>query len=565
MTRINFFLSLLILFFSLFASLNIASAQDFTHVISNSENWRDVYSSLHYSNLKGVSSDFLVSRNHGTILLNDINKNNFIRVISSSDRRFVVNYPSIIRDRDFRDVDELIVKNANLELIEELPDIKNFVIVGNTYGYNAIAAVPYAIQNNAWVFFADRTTIAEIDSILMNREVSNVLFYGHLEREIRDTLSKYNPEVINTGDRFLDNVEIVKKFAEKDSIRQVLLTNGEFIEKELMGGRQPILFTGKENVPTQIRDYIKSSDIEVGVLVGSDLVGAATNIRRDTGISVIVKFARGARSPTGAVSAVEGLDLYFLPFPILNLTLNSVRYNTATSNLEVTYESQSNSPIYFRGQIDLKGEDGRNIASVGDMDSVFISPNEFKTMIYPGVTLPGGEEITAEVYALYGESTNSLEKILQGSVILQRVSVIDNCDLEFLKVDYIKPQKVFSIRVRNLGSADCWTNAELVDIIFEGEKITVGSGEAILIRDGKKGNIIIEKDMEDIDLEDNPFVDLVVYYGERKEGLVNTFRGRFELGIVWISTTIVFLILILLIILLFWIFLLAKRRRRKRR
>ena len=39
-----------------------------------------------------------------------------------------------------------------------------------------------------------------------------------------------------------------------------------------MGGESPILFTGKENVPDKIRDYIKSSQIEIGVLIGNDLV-----------------------------------------------------------------------------------------------------------------------------------------------------------------------------------------------------------------------------------------------------------------------------------------------------
>jgi hypothetical protein len=29
--------------------------------------------------------------------------------------------------------------------------------------------------------------------------------------EIRDTLSKYNPEIIDNNDRFKDNIEIVKK------------------------------------------------------------------------------------------------------------------------------------------------------------------------------------------------------------------------------------------------------------------------------------------------------------------------------------------------------------------
>ena len=53
------------------------------YVISNSENWQDVYSSIMYANLKGIESDFLVSTAHGPILLNGINKDYNLLIVSS--------------------------------------------------------------------------------------------------------------------------------------------------------------------------------------------------------------------------------------------------------------------------------------------------------------------------------------------------------------------------------------------------------------------------------------------------------------------------------------------------
>jgi hypothetical protein len=52
-----------------------------------------------------------------------------------------------------------------------------------------------------------------------------------------------------------------------------------------MSGEYPTLFIGTNNVPDEIRNYIKSSNIEVGVLIGNELVGSATTVRRETGIS----------------------------------------------------------------------------------------------------------------------------------------------------------------------------------------------------------------------------------------------------------------------------------------
>ena len=67
-----------------------------------------------------------------------------------------------------------------------------------------------------------------------------------------------------------------------------------------MSGQEPVLFIGRENVPQKISDYIKSTDIEVGVLIGNELVGTATIVRRQVGISTFVKFAQGARTAAGS-------------------------------------------------------------------------------------------------------------------------------------------------------------------------------------------------------------------------------------------------------------------------
>ncbi|MFH1290634.1 MAG: hypothetical protein ABIH92_04460 [Nanoarchaeota archaeon] len=542
-------------------SVSLASAADFNHVIANSENWKDVYSVMHYASLEGVGKDFLVSTRHGPILLNGINKKNDILVVSSRSVPFVINYDDMVGDRGFSSAEGLIVRDANLELIDELPEIKNFVVVSDTYGYNAIAAAPYAVVNNAWVFLVDRTNVDDIDVILSDRGVDELLIYGFVEREVRDTLEKYDPEIIDTGDRFEDNTRIVDKYLEIKPVQQVLLTNGEFIEREIMSGMNPVLFTGKENVPDKISDYLKSSDIEVGVLVGSDLVGAATNIRRSTGISVIVKFARGARNPTGAIAAVENLDLFYLPIPIVELSLHSAKYNRATSQLELTYKSESNIPVFFKGTITPISDSGER-TRVGDAEPVFIAPNDFKTVAYPGVDF-SGESLSVEVFTLYGDTPSSLEKILERTIDVEIVNVVDRCEIDVEGVKYSKPKESFIIKVKNIGSIDCWVDVELSDVIIDGIETTLGSEGSIKIKAGKSGKVVIEQEMSDEDLEENDFVDVIAYYGEREDGLIKVFQGRFELKIEIISLATIGLVALVLVIIIVIIFLLIAWRKRK--
>jgi hypothetical protein len=270
--------------------------EDANFIVSNSADWRDVFSVLNYANLQRMNHNFLVSSIDGKTILKGISKNYNLGIISS-DNPLIVNYPYQVRQEGFENVEELKVKDANLDLIEELPEIENFIIVSDLYGYNAIAVAPYAVVSNSWVFLANRANIAEIENILDSRDVNKVIVYGYVDREVLSGLEKYDPEIIYNGDKFKDNIKIVDKYLEVKETSQVLLTNGEFIEKELMSGTSPVLFTGKTNGPDQIREYLEDSSLSVGVLIGNDLVNAATNIRRSTGISVWLNLQEAQETP----------------------------------------------------------------------------------------------------------------------------------------------------------------------------------------------------------------------------------------------------------------------------
>jgi hypothetical protein len=538
--------------------INVSSALDTNVVISNSEDWKDVYSTILYGNIKGISSYFLTSTAHGPLILGEINKDNTIGVISSRDRPFVFNYPDTIDSRGFEGTEEIRTDNANIALIEDLPEVDSFIVVDNSYGFSAIAVASYASLTKSWVFLSDRTNIAEIDSILSRRNIENLLIYGHVDRSVRDTLEKYNPEIMNTGDRFRDNIEIVEKFLETKPTKQVLLTNGEFIEREIMRGKEPALFTGRDNVPEQIGDYLKNSDIEVGVLIGNELVGAATNIRRTTGISVMVKFARGARSQTSGVAPVEGLDLFYLPRPLLGLEIHSANYNRANSQLEITYKSSSNVPAYFKGTITLISDSGEQ--KVGDIEAIFIAPEDFKTVTYSGVDVQG-EGLVAEIYTLYGDSPSALDRILRATLDVNTINVIDKCEIDIKSVKYNKQKEEFSIKVKNIADVDCWVDIELKDILINEFKQTIGTEGSTNIKAGDTEIVKIEQRMTDDDLKDNSFVDLIAYYGEKPDALIKVFRGRFELGIQRFTLlTYSILALIFLIIFLIIIAIIIKRR-----
>ncbi|RMD45391.1 hypothetical protein D6829_02450 [Candidatus Pacearchaeota archaeon] len=531
-----------------------------THIVSNSEDWRDVYSIMLYARLSGRQGSFLTSTRHGPILLKDIPKGNSIGIVSSSEKPFVVGYSSMVQSEGFSNVNEIEVDNANLELIEEpeVQNIKNFIIVSDAYGYNAIAVAPYALLTKSWVFFANRVNIAEIDAFLSRRNPNKILIYGYVDEEVKDALEKYNPETINSGDRFEDNIEIVKKFMSIKNEKQITLTNGEFFEQAFLSDRYPILFTGRQNVPDKIADYLKSSDIKVGVLVGNELIQAATNIRRTTGISVMVKFARSARIPTGGVSQVQGLDLFPMPSPQLSLSVQSVKFNKISSQLEVTYQSKSNVPLYLKGTITLKA--GSRKQRVGDAEPVYLAPNDFKTLSYPGIDL-GSDPESAEIFTLFGEVPTSMDRQLQVTLNVSVTNVLDKCEIEVDKVKYVKQDESFYVYVENTGPVNCFVDIEFEKLKINGLSQIVGTDGSVEVSAGSSKKIPVKQRMTEKDLESNPFVNVIAYYGEREDSLVHQFKGKFKLDVDILNTLTfsIIVIAIVLVVLLIVVFVIKRR------
>ncbi len=529
--------SILVMFF-LFVSFSLA--QEPNTYISNSADWQDVYSVLSYANLIGRGGVFLVSTRHSTLLINQLNTQNNYLIVSSSENPYVIGYESVLQSRGFNEVDEIRVNNVNLEMARRLPEtVEDFIILDDSYGYNAISVAPYATISKSYVLFTNQRNINQVYNFLQSRNVNSIIVYGQVDRSVKERLEEYNPDIINEGDRFLNNQEIVDRYQEFHSQingepkRQAILTNGEFIEQEIMSGVEPVVFIGRANVPEQVREYIQKSDIDIGILIGNELIGSATFIRRELGISVFVKFAQSARAPTTAISPVEDLDRFYLPRYILNLDIFTVRYNRLANQIEVTYQNLVDLSAYLKGTITLRFEDGTQL--VGDENAIFIDKSEFKTIIYrekangdPLDEMQG--DITAEVFTIFGESPRSLEYQLRKTVTVETVDILDEAEIEFGKVLYDKRSGKFLVEIRNIGDVDAFVDLEVIDLLINDELVTFGADEVIFIEAGDSKFIEVTVDMADEDIDSNPKIRIRAYYGERERSLVKIIEGEFSYG-----------------------------------
>jgi len=478
-----------------------------------------------------VPSNFLVSQKHGAILLYSIpTTKKDILIVSSRTQPYVFGYQSLLLSKGYSNATELVTRNANLDLARRLTNITKFIVIDPAYGYNAISAAPYSVISQHYVLFADRRNIDDVQAFLQTRNPTEVILFGQLDRQVKDALASFNPETINEGDRFSNNLVMVDRYRQLKDAKQVVLTNGEFIESGIMSGSDPVVFIGKANVPQKVSDYIKKSDIEVGILIGNELIGTATFVRRQLGISVFVKFAQGARTPKGAIAQVEDLDRFPMPSYDLNLEITSMAYNRATRSLEVTYHNTVNLALFFKSTITINGQ-GTPIIT-GDADPLFLDKGEYKTVVYSQDTDGNpldlrGENLTADLFTIYGEGPNSLENALQAQLRISFIEVKDDTTINITSLYYDKTAQAFFVTIGNTGEVDAYVQPEMVDLMINEEPVTAAADGTTLINAGGKAAIKIPVAMADADFAANPMVKVRAYYGEREIALIKTTEKSF--------------------------------------
>jgi hypothetical protein len=500
----------------------IALENDFDVLVVNSDDWIDVYSGIMYANLAGKDFNFITSREHSTRLPSLIS-GDAIYLVESDKVPIVMGYKSTLEGKGFS-VEERIStggKTHNLELAEDL-DVDSFVIIDDAYGYNAISVCPYAVLSNSYVLFVDEDNIDETCSFLRDKD-AKILIYGHLPEGVMNRLEEFNPEVVDLGDKFDNNIEIVKRYREIKDVDQVTLTSGDFMELGLMRGNWPILFIGKDSVPDQVSDYVKSSGITVGELIGNELTRSAQLLKASTGISIFLKFGQGAGAGAGSAS-IRDLDLFILPTYPLDVTVKDISFNMLTNELEVVYKNDVDVFSYFKSSITVYVDDDV-VQTVGERESVLIDAKEEIGSTY-SLDLSGYDlkksKLRADIFLQYGESTKSMERTLENGSDIVLVEIVDQSDIEITDLIYDKDKNVLTLRIKNKGPS---SYVKPVLALVE---------ETAVYSIGEKATRDIDFDLElsDDDLRVNEKVSVEVSYGERENFLIKSMEQEMVLRVI---------------------------------
>ena len=540
-------------------SILLPSVTAVDQIIINSQDWKDIYTGLLYAQLTGKDAHFIAEKTQGLQLINEvIDKNKKDVLLIESENPVAIGYKSHLENAGFA-VEKYLSSDpyqTNLEFAQkagEEKDIHSFIIIDAELGYGAVSVAPYAILNNYFVLFVRAENSEQIKGFVAEEE--EFLIYGRLERRVKEELQPLSMEMIDNGDAYQDNVEIVSRFLESKSTKQIIFTSGEVLEKSFFNAEFPVLLIGTDQIPEHTLDFLQDSSITTAVVVGYDLFSNAKKIKDATGIKVLLKYGQGRNSELYA------LDVFPLPKYDLKIDIASIRYNTINHQLEVTYRNTGNAYTLVQALSHRILSDGDPVAEVGDEKPLQLNPDDAVTILYDVDLLQFLDtEITVESTVVYGQSAASLTKLfMKKGIPVETVTVEDFSKISIEKAEYDKRGKRFEITIKNQGEKVVYVDLELLDLIIDGEKNTLG-GEAQALSPGKTTVAAIKADLEEADFEDNKVITVRARYGEREGILIKTLVREFELQFTESQYKPILLVVVVIILALMLLKLRKKRR-----
>ena len=545
-----------VLFTVLLCILPSVTALD--QVIINSQDWKDIYTGILYAQLTGKDVYFVAEKTQGLQLINEvIDKSKKEVLLIESENPLAIGYQSHLENAGFT-VERYLSRDpyqTNLAFAQkagEEKDIHSFIILDAELGYNAVSVAPYAVLNNYYVLFANAGNSGQISDFVT--EEGEFLLYGRLDRRVKEELQPLSTQIIDHGDDYQDNLEIVSRFLEQQPTKQIIFTSGEVLEKSFFNKEFPVLLIGTDNIPEPTLDFLQDSSVTTAVVVGYDLLSNAKKIKDATGIKVLLKYGQGRNSELYA------LDIFPLPKYEANIDISSIQYNTLSKKLEVTYKNIGNVHTQIQALSHRIMSDGNNVAEVGDEKPFLLNPDDALTVQYDADLFSYLDtEITVESTVVYGQSAASLTKLfIKKGILVKTVTVEDSSKISIEKTEYNKRAKRFEIAIRNQGQKDVYADLEIVDVSINDEKITFGSA-AQAVPPGKTTIFIVKAALEEADFENNQLITVRARYGEREGILLKTLLREFELKF----TESRYKPLLLLAVLIILVVMLKYRKKRK--
>ncbi|MEM4272089.1 MAG: hypothetical protein QXH30_00715, partial [Candidatus Bilamarchaeaceae archaeon] len=532
----------------------------------NSLDYEDVDSGVLYANLMGEEIYYITPPTDLRTAVLNVGQRD-VELFESASKPAVVGYQEALEENG-RTVRKTLSSDPfsfNLKLAEK-SGASSYIIMDPAYPYNTISLFSYAKYAHSFVIFADKEHAEAISSFLYSKSTKEIIIFGAVDQEVKDSLISKGIKFdqIDNGDKYLDNVEILKRFYSKfESKSQILMADGTFYDQAVTQGQQPTLLVSN-TVPKQTEDFlsgmVRNEKIKVAVLIKPDYTGMVYDLMKrinseyaEKKFSVFVKMGQAS-----AGQETPGpLDVYPLPSATLNVAFVGVQYNTAAKQLELILENKGSINTFTTSSIKVYS-DGGLVVTLGDTAPQILQKGQKRGFSYP-LTIANPGELSANITVYYSSSRLAYERGFNTFVQLGNVAFNDASQLEISKATYDHAADRVSIKVTNTGSQDVYFHAS-VNYTSEAGSASIDNPEVKVLQPGQStvtqisGLLIEGSELPSLEMN------AIVNYGGREAFLVKQAIAPVEIvsGPDWLLIALAVLAALLL---LYWLF--ARKKEQK--
>jgi hypothetical protein len=433
-----------ILFYFIFCSFIFS-----TTLIVNSLDYKDIISSAVFAKNKNYTFLFALTPNQSVFLTKyyTTNKDEPIIYIEGKDP-VLVNMGFLLQEAKLKNLSINKPENIPLWIADQL-SYNEVILVGSKYGQDALAVSSYAALVGAPILFFDPSKEDELLSNILVRNYSKVIIYGPINSQMSDKFlsSLKNKEIIDTGSKYLNNLEIVKKFLAIKPSRQGVFVSGYTFEKSMIDTSFPLFLVGKSSVPSYYIDFLEQNQIKTGVVFSGDgdIVDGVNYIRSQLeNMQFFVKFGEGYRGSAQPLPLV----VIPLPSPKFQIEVQNLSYNIKEKLFELKLSNKGDF-VALSAAISLPK------SKTAQSSQIFLDSNKTTTLAIPidaSADILNNKIPSASLTILYGEDSKLMDNI--DILTIENIPISnysDNSSVRFLGLEYYSPTKEFVLAFDGQG------------------------------------------------------------------------------------------------------------------
>ena len=495
--------------------------------IINSNDWRFVMLVMEYSHYQGDETIFLLTESQSEIIAANL-VGEGITVYEDLKNPIVKDYGYFLKTvhgvdtvtKDFRDY-KAFQEFMFRALSPEVLFVASFIEPENT-----LVSVPLAYKKKGLVLFPTSSLFSRLT------DFKEIYMVGGVERDFRRELLSVAAlldkpvNIIDQGSPYKNSLALLDEWGESEIL---YVSTGGFIEPTLLNGDYPLVLTGRDTYSDDFLEVLENIGTTRVLVIGAELMNVARRIRDGSNqkIGVFTKFAETYTS-AGYAGTIYALSTYQIPIPQPNVTLSNVLYDSEDGKLYIKYGNYGDGLAYV-STITRIARDGETLTSLTDDEVFLLWPGDEVVRVFTiDLTDYGLRNLDVNIDARFGRYQDFLVNVLDVTAPITITRVLDSSSVDLERATY--DGSWLRVYVKNIGAVDAFVSGQ-AELFLDGDTENFQL-TGLRLGPGKTGVLTLRIRLDEADLDNNQFVNLLIKYGERQDLLVKTLRQRAQLEII---------------------------------